>query len=124
MDENDENIKEICLDNRFTCIIFQNNQNTERSIKKNLDVSYIQFHFCLKGNLEFVFNDGRYTFDISKDKYLILYNPEKELPLNINLKRHSTIISFLIPIEEFHKLFSKEGEGISFLNTDNFSQKY
>ncbi|MDG1284204.1 MAG: AraC family transcriptional regulator, partial [Flavobacteriales bacterium] len=91
---------------------------------KDIDASYIQFHFCLKGDLDFIFNEGNYSLNLSTNKFLILYNPKKDLPVNINLKSNSIFISALISINKFHKLFSQDGHKIDFLSGDNSNQKY
>ena len=81
--------EDILLGEKFFCLRIENQSSEERFLKKDVDASYIQFHFCLKGNLKFVFNEGNYNLDLSNNKYLILYNPKKDLPVNIKLKGNS-----------------------------------
>tara|TARA_B100001142_G_scaffold85490_2_gene86895 strand:+ start:30375 stop:31265 length:891 start_codon:yes stop_codon:yes gene_type:complete len=123
--ENASAIKEdILLGEKFFCLRIENQNAEERLFKKDVDASYIQFHFCLKGDLDFIFNEGNYNLSLSSNKYLILYNPKKDLPININLKGDSIFISALISITKFHKLFSQDGHKIDFLSGENSSQKY
>ena len=89
-----------------------------------LEQNLIQFHFVLKGSVNFLFNNGNYELNINERKYLTLYNPQKNLPLNISSKEDSLCISVLVSIDEFHKLFSKEKIKIPFLNKENIDQKY
>ena len=118
-------IKEsLTLAEKFFCIRINNRSEKERLFNKDLDATYIQFHFCLRGEVEFVFNKGNYCLNISENRYLILYNPKQGLPLNINLKANSILISALISIERFHNLFSQDGHKIDFLSSENSAKKY
>ena len=118
-------IKEsLTLAEKFFCIRINNQSEKERLFNKDLDATYIQFHFCLRGEVEFIFNNGNYRLKISENRYLILYNPKKGLPLNINLKANSILITALISIERFHNLFSQDGHKIDFLSGKNSTQKY
>lgn len=116
--------EDILLGEDFLCLRVHNQNSNERVFKKEIDASYIQFHFCLKGDLDFIFNEGNYSLNLSTNKFLILYNPKKDLPVNINLKSNSIFISALISINKFHKLFSQDGHKIDFLSGDNSNQKY
>ena len=118
-------IKEsLTLAEKFFCIRINNQSGQERLFNKDLDATYIQFHFCLRGEVEFVFNNGNYRLKISENRYLILYNPKHALPLNINLKANSILITALISIERFHNLFSQDGHKIDFLSGENSTKKY
>ena len=118
-------IKEsLTLAEKFFCIRINNQSGQERLFNKDLDATYIQFHFCLRGEVEFVFNNGNYRLKISENRYLILYNPKQGLPLNINLKANSILITALISIERFHNLFSQDGHKIDFLSGENSAKKY
>jgi len=116
--------EDILLGEKFFCLRICNHNNEERLFQKEIDASYIQFHFCLKGGLEFIFNEGSYNLNLSSNKYLILYNPKRDLPVNIRLKGDSVFISTLISITRFHKLFSQDGHTIDFLSGENSNQKY
>ena len=118
-------IKEsLTLAENFFCIRINNQSEKERLFNKDLDATYIQFHFCLRGEVEFVFNNGNYRLKISENRYLILYNPKQGLPLNINLKANSILITALVSIERFHNLFSQDGHKIDFLSGENSAKKY
>ena len=117
--------EEVLLAEKFICIVLDNTDKNPKIIEKNIDSSYIQFHFALRGAPELTFNKGGYKLTIEEMNYLTLYNPEKDLPLNIKVGRNSAIISVLISINKFHKLFSDYKEKkISFLNSENTTQKY
>ena len=118
-------IKEsLTLAEKFFCIRINNQSEKERLFHKDLDATYIQFHFCIRGEVEFIFNNGNYRLKISENRYLILYNPKQGLPLNINIKANSILITALISIERFHNLFSQDGHKIDFLSGENSAKKY
>jgi hypothetical protein len=54
---------------------------------------------------------------------ILLYNPDKELPIDLLLDSKSQVLSILISIKKFHGLFSNEADQISFLNNDNIGNK-
>jgi len=117
-------VNEINLEEKFLFLRIKNYNNDIKLFERHVDSEYIQFHFALQGNLDFVFNQGNYKLSISKNRYLILYNPEKPLPLEIKLEKDTTCITILISIHKFHKLFSNESGNLSFLNNENINQKY
>ena len=42
----------------------QNEQVHKQVVTRKIDSSYIQFHFCLKGNAKFIFNQGIYALEV------------------------------------------------------------
>lgn len=116
--------EQINIDTDFFVLRFQNNTEKTEIFKKQVASSYIQFHFNLKGTAKFVFNDASYSLDLVEEKALLLYNPQKELPLYLEIEPKSWIISVLISIKKFHTLFSNESELIPFLSKDNLEKKY
>ena len=117
--------KDILLGENFFCILAENQELHNKEISRyNVDSTYIQFHFVLRGSINFLFNDGAYQLNIEERKYLMLYNPMRDLPLNINVNAQSTLISILISIDKFHQLFSEDSHNITFLSKDNINQRY
>jgi AraC-like DNA-binding protein len=70
-----------------------------------------------------LFNQGSYIFNVVSENSILLYNPNKELPIDLLLDSNSQVLSILISIKKFHGLFSNEADQISFLNTDNIGNK-
>ncbi len=103
---------------------FQNNSAKIQTFQHQIDSRYIQFHYCLKGSSKFYFNNGNYAFDVDKENSLLLYNPQTDLPLHLELEEKSWIVSILISIKTFHSLFSEESDYIHFLSDDNKDKKY
>ncbi len=125
----EENIAErsyekIQIDEGFFLLKIQNNSTEIQKVNKEINRSYIQFHFCLKGSGKFIFNDGRYALDVAEDNSLLLYNTQTDLPLNLELNSNSWLISVVMTIRKFHSLFSKEANYIPFLSSENKDKKY
>jgi hypothetical protein len=86
----------INIENDFTLIRFQNDSDAVFKAEREVNSGLIQFHFGLKGSAKFIFNQGNYALDLKEEKSLLLYNPQKELPLNLELAPNSWVISVII----------------------------
>jgi AraC-like DNA-binding protein len=105
-------------------LTYKNESSDVQSVVKEIDSDYIQFHFCIKGSSQFVFNEGRYRLNILEENSLLLYNPQRDLPINLEINPHSWMVSVLISIKKFHGFFSHEADYITFLSEDNRDKKY
>jgi AraC-like DNA-binding protein len=114
----------IKIEDDFILIRFQNDENELFQVEKQISQGLIQFHFGIKGKAKFIFNLGNYTLDLKEEKALLLYNPQKELPLNLILEPQTWVISVIISIKKFHALFSTEASYIPFLSGENQDKKY
>lgn len=114
----------IKIDDDFTLLRLQNDSESIETLEKQVGSGLIQFHFNIKGKGKFIFNNNSYTLDLKEEKALLLYNPQKELPLNLQIDPKTWIISILISIKKFHTLFSSDTEMIPFLSKDNLEKKY
>lgn len=114
----------INIENDFTLIRFQNDSDTIFKAQREVNSGLIQFHFGLKGSAKFIFNQGNYVLDLKEEKSLLLYNPQQELPLNLELAPNSWVISVLISIKKFHALFLTDANHIPFLSEENKDKKY
>lgn len=116
--------KEVLIEDGFFVLKIQNDTPQIQKVSREIDSTYIQFHFCLKGNAKFIFNDGRYALEVSEENSLLLYNTQVDLPLNLELNVNSWLISVVMTIRKFHSLFSKEADYIPFLSAENKDKKY
>ena len=114
----------ITIENDFTLIRFQNDTDEISTFQSPVNMGLIQFHFGLKGSAKFIFNNGNYTLDLNEEKCLLFYNPEKELPLNVEIAPKSWLITILVSIKKFHGLFTTNAEHIPFLSQENKDKKY
>lgn len=116
--------KETVLDDGFLVLAYQNNTNATETVQRDIDSSFIQFHFCIKGACEFVFNNGNYRLKIEAENSLLLYNPQRDLPIHLEVHSKSWLVTVLVSIKKFHGLFSQEADHITFLSADNKDKKY
>ncbi|WP_394748496.1 helix-turn-helix transcriptional regulator [Spongiimicrobium salis] len=115
---------EVFIEDGFSVFKIQNDTDTVQKVTREIDSTYIQFHFCLKGRAKFIFNEGRYALDVSEENSLLLYNTQIDLPLNLELHPNSWLVSVVMTIRKFHSLFSKEASYIPFLSSENKDKKY
>ncbi len=116
--------EETKIEDGFLILMFKNDESVLQNLEKEIDSTFLQFHFCIKGSTKFVFNQGRYALDIHEENSLLLYNPQRELPIDLQVEPNSWIVSVLISIKKFHGLFSQEADYITFLSEDNRDKKY
>ena len=55
------------VDEGVLVLTFKNEENVAQRVSKEIDSSFIQFHFCVKGGAKFIFNQGRYLLDIHEE---------------------------------------------------------
>ncbi|AUC86674.1 AraC family transcriptional regulator [Polaribacter sp. ALD11] len=115
---------EITLEKGFYVLHFQNESKEVVNFEREIDSRFIQMHFCLRGNSKFLFNTGDYSFDVLDNRSILLYNPQRTLPINLAIQPKTTLVSLLISIEKFHSLFSKESGYIPFLSDENSNRKF
>ena len=116
--------REIPIEQGFFVLKFQNNSDKTEFFKRDIDNSYIQLHYCVKGNCKFHFNNNSYTFNVLDKHSIFLYNPQQDLPINLEILPKTSLVSVLISIEKFHAFFSKEASYIPFLSENNKNKKY
>ena len=112
------------VDDGFFVLTYQNENDSIETIEREIDSRFIQFHFCVKGSCAFQFNNGSYTLNIQEETSLLLYNPQRDLPIHLDVDSNSWLVSVLISIKKFHGLFSQEADYITFLSDDNKDKKY
>ncbi len=112
------------LEKDFLVLRYRNDSATLVTKKHSTNIDHIQFHFCLKGQLDFMYNNSTYSFNVNEENVILLFNPEKILPIEVKIFPSSWLISILIPIKKFHSLFSESADHISFLNPDNKAKKF
>lgn len=118
-------MNEFQVDNQLTLLKIIGKDNGKNNIfYDKLDASFIQFHFCISGSITFNYNKGAYNLKLDEGKFLTLYNPEKHLTIDASVAKNSKVISVLIPIVEFHKLFSSSSSDIPFFENKSLNQKH
>ena len=122
---NDKSSKEItALEDDFSVLRIKNDLDLPKTVQHDVDQEFIQFHFCSKGQMNFSFNQGNYNFPLSDGHSMLLFNPQKTLPIDLELAPQTWLVSILISVTRFHSLFSSDADHISFLSPENSSKKY
>lgn len=117
-------LEERPVEEDFILLCSENNTDEPQELKHKVAVDHLQFHFCLEGTAEFMFNGGNYSMHLKNEHSFILYNPNTELPIHALTDSGTSLISLLIPIRTLHAFFSKESQFIDFLNDKNRDKKY
>lgn len=112
------------IEEGFSVLTYDNSSPDSQSIVRHVDASLIQFHFCFKGSTTFNFNQGTYRLPLLDEHVLLLYNPQRDLPMELDVAANTQLITILISIKKFHSLFSQEANQISFLSEENIDKKY
>lgn len=122
---NDKNIEhDFEIEDGFWIVKLKNDASEKQVFFREVDKSFLQLHFCLKNKAKLNFNQGRYSIDVFENNSLLLYNPQQDLPIHLELEVHTKLIILLISIEKFHTFFSQEAGLIHFLNDENKEKKY
>ena len=116
--------EEIDLGNGFHVLLFHNQEDTNLFFERPVKSNFLQMHFCLQGSAQFLFNNNAYAFDVFENKSILLYNPQRELPIHLDIRPKSILFSLLVSINKFHGLFSAEADAIPFLSEENKNRKY
>ena len=112
------------IEEDFICMRYKNDTDTMQVMQRDTTNGVMQFHFLLKGEGTFVFNEGTYRLGIKEENGLTLYNPQRTLPIHLEVQPNTWLISIIISIKKFHSLFSTEAEFIPFLNKENIDRKH
>ena len=114
----------IPIDSDVYLLRTENSDEHSAIVERPVERGYLQFHFCLKGQARFYYNADRYTLDLPTDQSLLLYNPQTDLPLKLELAPNSWLISLIMSIRKFHGLFTSEADHIPFLDPEYGDKKY
>lgn len=117
-------VDEILLEEGFILRFQQHPEDGPKSYHRELDKTYIQFHFCLNGNAQFSFNKGNYQLALKSEQSLLLFNTLQDLPIDVELRSKATLVSLLMTIRKFHAFFSTEAHYIKFLDPGSSQKKY
>ncbi len=125
MKNNDKStIDTIALEDGFTLIKISNKSKNNITFEKEVSNKYIQLFFGLNGNGKLLYNNGNYSIDVKENKSLVMFNPQRDLPIEMEVLSGSKIIILLISIDKFHSFFSEFTKHISFLDSENQDKKY
>ena len=89
--------KETMIETGFYILKFNNKTTENQLFRRDVNADFIQFHFCVKGSGSFGFNNGNYRLPIQESCSLLLYNPQRDLPIEVMVAPNSWVISVLLP---------------------------
>ena len=112
------------VEDGFSIMKVHNRTSEKQEVFREANKSFLQLHFCIKNEAKLFFNQGNYALEIPENKSFLLYNPQQDLPIHLEIAPNSKLITLLISIEKFHTFFSQEAVLIHFLNDDNKGKKY
>ncbi|MGB3590489.1 MAG: AraC family transcriptional regulator [Nonlabens sp.] len=112
------------VDTGFKILRLRNEDLDHRNYHYDVDCTYLQFNFCLKGAAQLLFNNGSYRLELKEQQSYMLYNPAQDLPLNIVMQPQTWVVAVIISITKFHSLFSEDAAHVSFLSSENQHKKY
>jgi AraC-like DNA-binding protein len=112
------------IEEGFQVVRLKNDTEEPLHFQHDVDRTYIQFHFCMKGHVELSFNEGGYRLPLSDQNSYLLYNPSKDLPVSLEMAPHTWFVGVLVSIKKFHSLFSPDANHVSFLSDENKGKKY
>lgn len=101
--------------------ISENHTDQIVSFESIIHKSIIHFYFCLEGSAVFGFGP-HYSREIVQKKNYFFYNPEKDLPFQLQLAPHAKMVFLTISLESLHQLFVHEP--LPFLKPENITQKF
>ncbi|AZQ43061.1 helix-turn-helix transcriptional regulator [Nonlabens ponticola] len=112
------------MEDGFQVVRIKNETADNEHFEHAVDRTFIQFHFCLKGSVQLAFNEGNYKLPLMEQNSYLLYNPMRDLPVNLDIAANSWVVVLLVSIKKFHSLFSPDADHVSFLSDDNRDKKY
>lgn len=115
--------QEFTLEQGFTVVKIENKGIKKYVYKKPVNSASIQLHFSVdkKGKLNY---GPFYSHGLKESKSLLLYNPGKDLPINLVLQPGAKYLIFIVAIKTFHSFFSQVANLIHFLDDKNKDRKY
>lgn len=116
-------IRHFTIKSGFEITTLRNSSKEPVAYRKAVDQDYIQLHFCIKGKGTFQYGPF-YSREILSDHSMLLYNPDRPLPIDLNLSEGGELLILLVSIQQFHAFFSQVAELIPFLNDENRHKKY
>jgi AraC-like DNA-binding protein len=101
---------------------FSENKTQEiASIESLIHKGIIHFYFCMDGISTFAFGP-HYSREIVKGKNYFFYNPDKDLPFQLQLAPQTKMVFMTISLESLHRLFIHDA--LPLLKPENSNRKF
>jgi AraC-like DNA-binding protein len=99
----------------------ENKTHESASVDSLIQKGIIHFYFCLDGSATFFFGP-HYSREIVKGKNYFFYNPDKDLPFELQLAPQTKMVFMTISLDSLHKLFIHDA--LPLLKPENSNRKF
>jgi len=99
----------------------ENDADATVSVASLIEKSIVHFFFCIEGSAHFIFNP-HYSREIQKQKNYFFYDPEKDMPFELELSPKAKLVFMSLPLESLHHLFVHEP--LPFLRPENINRRF
>ncbi|WP_103327738.1 helix-turn-helix transcriptional regulator [Bacteroidetes bacterium endosymbiont of Geopemphigus sp.] len=117
-------IREVKISSDIYLSFIENTLNQTDTIKKRIDKRFIQLYFCTRGNAALILKPDNQGMPLKAGKSFLIYTPNNDLSLNLNIGQESEVAVAAISIKKLHKLFLENVEQIPFLNSRCITKKF
>jgi len=114
-------IRELYVRDEVSLMIADNRAETSLHCPAELKKNLIHFYFCMEGSAVFQFGP-HYSREIQKKRNYFFYNPEKDLPFEIQLAPDTRMVFLTISLEHLHQLFLHDT--LPFLKPESINRKF
>lgn len=114
----EKTIQDLEIEPGFNIVKIRHTEGESGHFYKECKKNTLQIHFSLKKESKLLFNGGAYTIPVSENNSMLLYNPQKDLPIHVQFNAGTRYLILLINIDKFHSFFTDESELIRFINED------
>ncbi|MEQ8425935.1 MAG: hypothetical protein RIA63_14550, partial [Cyclobacteriaceae bacterium] len=114
-------VRELYVRDEVSLTVSENKTEDSFTCPAELQKELIHFYFCMDGSALFSFGP-HYSREIQKKRNYFFYNPEKDLPFEINLAPNTRMVFLTISLEHLHHLFLHDT--LPFLKPDTINRKF
>jgi AraC-like DNA-binding protein len=115
------NFKSLLEREDLTLLIAENKDPGWIGIDTMVSRNIIHFYFCLDGSAIFAFGP-HYSRQIEKQHNYFFYNPDNDLPFELQLAPQTRVVALSIMLESLHRLFTHDA--LPFLKPENAKTKF
>ena len=94
-------VQEFEIQDGFSILKIENSVNDVFRFNKEVSSNFIQMHFCINSDAQLHYGP-HYSLDIKNQNSVLLYNPNKNLPINLSLNEKGKYLVFIVTIKLFH----------------------
>jgi len=116
------NMADVLFEKEDLSLAVKQNQTSDTiRLESKLSQGIIHFYFCLEGSALFAFGP-HYSREITAQKNYFFYNPEKDVPFQIQLAPHARMVLMTISLGNLHKLFVHDS--LPLMKPENVNRKF